>query len=119
MRNPKFEVFIDAAREFRFRLKAVNGEITLSSSEGYTSKQSCLGGITSVKANAPYDFRYHRGRTSDYQYYFTLKASNGEVLGKSESYSTSSAMENGIGAVKRDAPSAPIDDLTIASRMAY
>jgi len=49
---PKFEVYADKAGEFRFRLKARNGEI-IATSEGYKSKASCLNGIESVKKNAP------------------------------------------------------------------
>lgn len=49
--NPKFEVYKDKKGEFRFRLKAGNGEIILSS-EGYTSKSGCQNGIESVKKNA-------------------------------------------------------------------
>jgi uncharacterized protein YegP (UPF0339 family) len=51
-KNPKFEVYPDKAGEFRFRLKARNGEIILSS-EGYRSKASCLNGVESVRKNAP------------------------------------------------------------------
>ena len=49
---PKFEIYNDKAGEFRFRLKARNGEIILSS-EGYKAKASCENGIESVKKNAP------------------------------------------------------------------
>jgi uncharacterized protein YegP (UPF0339 family) len=52
MAKPKFEVFKDSKGEFRFRLKAPNGEI-IATSEGYTSKAGCLNGIESVKTNAP------------------------------------------------------------------
>ena len=48
----KFEMYQDKKGEFRFRLKAVNGQI-IATSEGYTSKQSCLAGIESVRKNAP------------------------------------------------------------------
>ena len=51
-KNPKFEVYVDKAGEFRFRLKARNGEI-IAASEGYKAKASCLNGIESVKKNAP------------------------------------------------------------------
>jgi len=51
-KNPKFEIFLDKAGEFRFRLKATNGEIILAS-EGYTAKQGCKNGIESVVKNAP------------------------------------------------------------------
>ena len=50
--NPKFEMYADKAGEFRFRLKARNGEI-IAVSEGYKAKASCLNGIESVKKNAP------------------------------------------------------------------
>ena len=52
VKHPKFEVFLDKAGEYRFRLKARNGEIILAS-EGYKEKKSCLSGIESVKKNAP------------------------------------------------------------------
>ena len=50
-RNPKFEIFKDKAGEFRFRLKAGNGEPILAS-EGYVSKAGCKNGIDSVRRNA-------------------------------------------------------------------
>ena len=50
-KHPKFEVYQDKAGEFRFRLKARNGQI-IGISEGYVQKASCLNGIESVKANA-------------------------------------------------------------------
>ena len=52
VKHPKFEVYTDKAGEFRFRLKARNGEI-VAASEGYKAKASCLNGIESVKKNAP------------------------------------------------------------------
>lgn len=52
VKHPKFEVYLDKAGEYRFRLKARNGEI-IAVSEGYTAKASCLNGIESVKKNAP------------------------------------------------------------------
>lgn len=52
LKNPKFEMYIDRAGEFRFRLTARNGEI-IAVSEGYKTKASCDNGIESVKNNAP------------------------------------------------------------------
>lgn len=48
----KFEVYTDKAGEFRFRLKASNGQAILAS-EGYKTKASCLNGVESVQKNAP------------------------------------------------------------------
>ena len=50
--NPKFEVYTDKAGEFRFRLKATNGQV-IAVSEGYKAMASCENGIASVKKNAP------------------------------------------------------------------
>lgn len=50
--SAKFVIFKDAKGEYRFRLKAANGEI-IAASEGYSSKQACENGIESVKKNAP------------------------------------------------------------------
>ena len=50
-KHPKFEVYTDKAGEFRFRLKATNGQV-IAVSEGYKAIASCLNGIESVKKNA-------------------------------------------------------------------
>lgn len=50
-KHPKFEMYVDKAGEFRFRLKATNGQV-IAVSEGYTSKAGCENGIESVKKNA-------------------------------------------------------------------
>ena len=46
-------MYVDKAGEFRFRLKAANGEI-IAASEGYKAKESCENGIQSVRENAPW-----------------------------------------------------------------
>ena len=50
--HPKYEVYLDKAGEYRFRLKARNGE-PIGKSEGYKAKDSALNGIASVGKNAP------------------------------------------------------------------
>ncbi|MCI5565809.1 MAG: YegP family protein [Clostridiales bacterium] len=50
-KHPKFEVYLDNAGEYRFRLKAKNGQ-NIAASEGYKALQSCLNGIESVRKNA-------------------------------------------------------------------
>ena len=51
-KNPKYEVYTDKAGEFRFRLKAKNGQI-IATSEGYKTMKSCQNGIASIGKNAP------------------------------------------------------------------
>ena len=52
LKHPKFEMYLDKAGEYRFRLKARNGQI-VAVGEGYTALKSCLNGIESVRKNAP------------------------------------------------------------------
>ncbi|MEL6719622.1 MAG: YegP family protein [Bacteroidota bacterium] len=111
MKNAKFEVYKDKAGEFRFRLKAKNGENILQS-EGYASKQSCQKAIESVKKNGVDENRFEKKTAKNEQHYFVLKAGNGEVIGKSEMYKSTSGRNNGIGAVGRAVADSIIDDLT-------
>ncbi|MBQ2860578.1 MAG: YegP family protein [Peptococcaceae bacterium] len=50
-KHPKFEVYTDKAGEYRFRLKATNGQV-IAVSEGYKALAGCMNGIESVKKNA-------------------------------------------------------------------
>lgn len=49
-KNPKFEVYLDKAGEYRFRLTATNGQI-IATGEGYKAKAGCMNGIESIKKN--------------------------------------------------------------------
>ena len=119
MSNSNFQIFFDTRREYRFRLRAGNNEIILHSSEGYTTKQSCLKGIASVKVNAPLDSRYVRASTVNKEHYFALRAANSETLGMGERYSTRFNRDQGIEVVKREAPAAGVQDLTETTTSRY
>lgn len=97
--------------EFQFNLKAGNGQ-TILASEGYSTKASCENGIESVKRNAQDDGRFELKTSANGKFYFTLKASNGQVIGMSEMYESSSSRDNGIASVKSNATDATIDDQT-------
>lgn len=105
----KFELYKDKAGEFRFRLKAGNGENILSS-EGYAAKSGAENGITSVRANAGDDARYERKETSA-GFSFNLKAGNGQVIGSSQVYSSAHGRDAGIESVKANAPEAKVEEV--------
>lgn len=111
MKNAKFEIYKDKKGEFRFRLKAKNGE-TILQSEGYISKQGCQNAIETVKKNASDENRFEKKTAKNGQNYFVLKAGNGEVIGMSEMYQSTSGRDNGIGAVGRAVKDSVTDDLT-------
>lgn len=107
----KFELKKSTNGKFFFSLKAGNGEKILGS-EMYETKPACENGIESVKKNAPDDARYEKKTSNKGDHYFNLKASNGQVIGSSEMYSTASGRDNGIESVKKNAPDAAVDDQT-------
>ncbi|MBL8867466.1 MAG: YegP family protein [Gemmataceae bacterium] len=108
----KYELKAGSKGQFHFNLKAGNGQVILSS-ESYGTKAAALAGIESVKKNAGDDARFERKTAKDGSPYFVLKAGNGEIIGKSEMYSSTSSMENGIASVKTNAGAA-VADLTEA-----
>lgn len=107
----KFELYKDKAGEFRFRLKAGNGE-TILASEGYKDRAGAMNGIESVKKNSDLLARFEKKTSSSGKPYFVLKAANHQVIGNSEMYSSDAACDNGIKSVMHTAPLAGVDDQT-------
>lgn len=107
--SAKFEIKQSSDGQYMFNLKAPNGEVILTS-ETYHQKRSAEQGVASVKANAGEDSRFQRKTAKDGSPYFVLKAANGEVIGKSEMYSSKSAMEKGIASVAKSSAAAAIVD---------
>lgn len=103
----KFECYTDKSGEFRFRLKAGNGNNILSS-EGYKSKASCLNGIESVKKNGTDPERFVKTTTPTGKFRFSLTAKNSQVIGTSQNYESESGRDNGIKSVGRSAPDATV-----------
>ncbi len=105
----KFVIIKRSNGEYQFNLKAVNGEVILTS-EGYSSKSGCDNGVDSVRTNSQDDARYDRKRSTNDKHYFNLKATNGQVIGTSEMYEGSSSMETGIASVMKNAPTANVEE---------
>jgi uncharacterized protein YegP (UPF0339 family) len=112
MKNPKYILKSTSDERFHFNLTARNGQVILSS-QMYTSKQSVINGIVSVQINSVREERYARQKSSDGQFYFNLKANNGQVIGTSEMYTTAEMRDNGIESVKENGPTLAIEDLTM------
>ena len=107
----KFEVYKDKGGEFRFRLKAGNGQ-TILASEGYKRKPSCMNGIESVRKNSQEPKRFEMKKTASGKFTFRLCATNGQCIGTSQTYDSESGCSNGMKSVTRNAPDAKVDDQT-------
>lgn len=107
----KFELKRTHERLFHFNLYACNGQ-TILQSEYYQSKASAINGINSIKRNALDKSRYTKYNSIGGRFYFSLKASNHQVIGQSQRYESEAGRNNGIESVMKNAPEAEIIDLT-------
>ena len=106
----KFVITVRKNGEFQFNLKASNGQVILTS-EGYTTKSACLNGVESVKKNAVEEKRYEKLVAKNGKPYFTLKATNGQIIGQSQLYASERNRNNGINSVMKNAPVAVVVEL--------
>lgn len=106
-----FELYKDAKGEYRFRLKAGNGEKILAS-EGYTTRAAAENGVESVRKNAADAGRFEKKTSSNGKPFFVLKAANHQVIGQSEMYESEAARDSGIASVAKAADGAKLVDQT-------
>ncbi len=98
-----FELNKSKDEKFMFNLKADNNEVILTS-QTYSTKQHAVDGMDSVRSNSPKEEQYARKQSIADQPYFVLNATNGEVIGSSQMYSSAAAMETGIRSVRENGP---------------
>ena len=128
-----FEIICDVAGNYRFHLKAANGQI-IAVSQSYGTREAAIKGIASIKKNAPIaniadfttvgeampELRHETGIVQDPvfeiqsstvdRFRFHLKAANGQIIAVSQSYLTRQSAEKGIASVKKNAPTAKVVD---------
>ncbi|MBK8508268.1 MAG: YegP family protein [Candidatus Competibacteraceae bacterium] len=106
-----FELSKSSDGQFRFVLKAGNGESILSS-ELYKTKRSAQDGIASVQNNAALDQRYIKKDAANGKFYFVLAAANHQVIGTSQMYAAEKSRQVGIDSVKQNGSTTEIKDLS-------
>ena len=104
-----FELDKSSNGQYKFVLKAGNGEVILTS-ELYTNKSAADNGIASVRTNSPHDERYELKTSSNGKYYFNLKAGNHKEIGNSQMYTSEQSRKTGIASVKNNGTSETIKD---------
>ena len=106
----KFELYKSRNGQFRFRLKAKNGQ-TILTSEGYNTKAAAKNGIASVGKNAKRAGAFETRTGKNRKHYFNLKSANGQVIGASQGYAAAAGRKKGMESVKKNA-GAEVDDRT-------
>ena len=99
-----FEVAQSRYNTYTFNLKSSNHK-TILSSQTYQTREGALNGVASVQKNATLDDHFGRLTARTNEPYFVLSAGNGEVIGKSERYTSTNGMEDGIASVKANGTS--------------
>ena len=106
-----FELSKSSDGQFRFVLKAGNGEIILTS-ELYKTRAAAENGIASVQTNSPLAERYEKKTASNGKEHFNLKAANHQIIGSSQMYGSEAARDAGIASVKANGGTQTVKDLT-------
>ncbi|HGH3371422.1 TPA: YegP family protein [Kluyvera cryocrescens] len=106
-----FELSKSSNDQFRFVLKAGNGEVILTS-ELYNTRASAENGIASVRTNSPLDERYEKKTATNGKFHFNLKAGNHQVIGTSQLYASEASRDKGIASVKTNGASETVKDNT-------
>ena len=90
-----------------FVLKAGNSQNILQS-EGYKTRKACANGIESVRKNSQNEKRFECRTAKNGKTYFVIKAANGQEIGRSQMYKSTSGCKNGIKSVVTNAPDAAV-----------
>lgn len=93
----KFELYVGGDGQHYFQLLAKNGK-SLLQSQAYTTVTSAKKGIASVKTNGALADQYTVIATDSGEWYFSLKAGNGQVIGASHTYATKDGAQSGVKA---------------------
>jgi uncharacterized protein YegP (UPF0339 family) len=108
----KFEVYQDAAKKYRWRLKAANGEILATAGQGYASKEGAKRGVATVKAGAAtgrLKFEVYQDKRKEYRW--RLNSANGqEVAASSEGYKAKRDCDHAISLIKRGVARARVEE---------
>lgn len=105
-----YELKRSGSTGFMFNLKAGNHE-TILTSQTYAGKDGAKKGIASVQTNSSNEDRVERKVAKDGTAYFVLSATNGEIIGTSEMYSSTSARDKGIESVKTNGRTTTIKEI--------
>ena len=96
--------------KYHFVLKASNGQVILSS-QMYASKASATNGIESVQKNCQNEDSFEMKTAKNGKFHWNIKATNGQIIGSSQMYSSESGAKNGIESVRKNAPGAEVKEV--------
>ncbi len=110
-RTLKFEIYPDARKEHRWRLKSSNGQIIATSGQGYKDKRDCRAAIDRIKKDAASKLTFETYPDAKQQYRWRLKSSNGQIIATAgQGYKDKRDCANAIETIKKGAESARVEE---------
>jgi uncharacterized protein YegP (UPF0339 family) len=108
----KFEVYQDASKEYRWRLKAGNGEVLATPGQGYKAKSDCIKGVERIKTESDkLNFEVYEDSSKEFRW--RAKAANGQVVAtSSQGYKAKADCEKAIELIKKGAGKAEVEEKT-------
>jgi uncharacterized protein YegP (UPF0339 family) len=108
----KFEIYQDNAKDFRWRLKAANGETLATSGQGYKAKADCKNGVERIMKDAE-KLKFEVYQDNKKESRFRIIASNGQTIGSSsQGYKTKTDCDHAVDLIKKGAKDADVSDMT-------
>lgn len=106
-----YQIKTAADGRHQFALHAGNHEIILMS-QLYAERAGVEKGIAAVQEHGPHEARYERKLSAKGEPYFSLKSTNGQIIGTSEMYGSAASRDNGIRSVMANSASTVIKEAT-------
>jgi uncharacterized protein YegP (UPF0339 family) len=107
----KFEIYQDASKEYRWRLKAGNGEILATSGQGYKAKADCKNGVDRIQKDVATKLKFESYEDAKGEFRWRLKATNGQTIGSSsQGYKAKADSEKAIELIKAGAAKAEVEE---------
>ena len=108
----KFEIYKDNKMEFRWRLKAANGESLATSGQGYKAKADCKNGVERIQKDAADKLKIEVYEDNAKQHRFRIIASNGQTIGtSSQGYKAKADCEKAVDLIKKGAKESEVNEV--------
>jgi uncharacterized protein YegP (UPF0339 family) len=109
----KFELYKGKDDQFRWRLKAANGQILATAGQGYKDKADAKHGIELIqKAGTDDKIKFDVYEDEKKEFRWRLKAANGQVVAaSSEGYKAKGDAEKAIASIKTNGAKAEVVDV--------
>lgn len=108
----KFEIYKDNKMEFRWRLKAANGESLATSGQGYKAKADCKNGVERIQKDAADKLKFEVFEDNAKQHRFRIVASNGQTIGTaSQGYKDKRDCEKAVELIKKGAKDSEVNEV--------